>query len=99
PAVPGLAACFVFTKETKSFLRKSASVGAAFFSRMPTSPLANDVRCAASIWRATLSLPCFVDSRTSFPCHMNLYQYTPHDPRSPHLLHLRFGPFLSQPRL
>lgn len=26
--------------------------------------------------RATLSLPCFVDSRIERPFHMNLYQYT-----------------------
>src|SRR6516164_11239368 len=54
--------------------QNSDSVGTGFFSRIPTSPFASDVRCAASIWRATLSLPCFVDSRTSSPFHMNLYQ-------------------------
>src|SRR6266566_3535891 len=52
----------------------SARVGDDFFSRMPTSPFASEVRCADSICRATLSLPCFVDSRTSLPCHINLYQ-------------------------
>ncbi len=30
---------------------------------------------AASIFRATLSFPCLVDSRISFPRHMNRYQY------------------------
>src|SRR5438045_2163221 len=79
--------------------QNSLSVGAVFFSRIPTSPFANEVRCADSIWRATLSLPCFVDSRTSSPFHINLYQYTPHAPRSPHLLQVPFGPFLLQPRL
>ncbi len=34
---------------SRRFLQKSASVGAVFLSRIPTSPLANDVRCAASI--------------------------------------------------
>jgi hypothetical protein len=35
------------------------------------------------------------------PFHMNLYQYTPQEPRFfPHLLQVPFGPFLSQaPRL
>jgi hypothetical protein len=55
-------------------VQNSVSVGMIFRSRMPTSPFAREVRCAASICRATLSLPCLVDSRTSFPCHMNLYQ-------------------------
>src|SRR5690348_16216668 len=40
--------------------QNSENVGTGLFSRIPTSPFASDVRCAASIWRATLSLPCFV---------------------------------------
>src|ERR1700736_485117 len=79
--------------------QNSLNVGTVLFSRIPTSPFARDVRCAASICRATLSLPCLVDSRMSFPCHMNLYQYTPQEPRSPHLLHVSFTPLLLHPRL
>src|ERR1700682_1315223 len=58
----------------KSSLGNSLSVGAAFFSLIPTSPLATAVGCADSMLRATLSLPCFADSRTSLSCHMNLYE-------------------------
>src|SRR6266487_1145580 len=54
--------------------QNSFRIGAGFFSRMPTSPFANEVRCVASICRATLSLPCLVDSRITCPFHMNLYQ-------------------------
>jgi hypothetical protein len=39
-----------------------------------------------------------VDSRTSFPQNMNLYQYVPQEPRRlPHLLQTASGPFFSQP--
>src|SRR5947208_5542332 len=64
-----------FAHGSMRFRQNSSKVGTVFFSRIPTSPLANDVRCAASICRATLSLPCLVDSRTVLPFHMNLYQY------------------------
>src|SRR2546427_197596 len=49
-------------------------VGMDFGSRKPASPFASETRCADSICRATLSLPCLVDSRTGLPCHTNLYQ-------------------------
>src|SRR5262249_40548327 len=43
-----------FAHGSRRLWQKSASVGTAFFSRIPTSPFASDVRWAASICRATL---------------------------------------------
>jgi len=46
---------------------KSLSVGTGFFSRMPTSPLARDVRCAALHLLCNALLLCFVLSCTRSP--------------------------------
>ena len=43
-------------------VQNSANVGNGLRSRIPTSPFASAARCAASIWRATLSFWCFVDT-------------------------------------
>ena len=56
-----------FAQGSNRRARIHLSVGAGFFSRIPTSPFASEVRCADSMLRATLSFPCFVDSRISFP--------------------------------
>lgn len=63
-----------FAQGSKRSSQKLFRVGACFFSRIPTRPLARAVRCADSILRAFLSFPCFVDSRIISPFHMNLYQ-------------------------
>src|SRR5208337_2053781 len=64
--------CAVANASTR--LQNSANVGAGFFSRMPTSPFANAVRCAASICRAKRGFPCFVDSWTCSPLNTKWYQ-------------------------
>jgi hypothetical protein len=68
-AVSGLAARFVSTHGTKSFLKNSASEGEGVFSRMPTRPFARAVLWADSIVRAVLAFLCFVDSRTTSLFH------------------------------
>jgi len=48
-------------------LRNPLALEQVSFLEFPTSPFASDVRCAASIWRATLSFPCLVDSAYELP--------------------------------
>ena len=62
---PGLERTGGLCPRSKSLSAELARVGTGFFSRIPDFAFGSDVRCAASICRATLSLPCFVDSRTN----------------------------------
>ncbi len=63
-----------FDEGNEIVLEKCRQRGHCFFSRIPTSPLASAALWADSMLRAILSLPCFVDSRISIPCHMKRYQ-------------------------
>src|SRR5215813_644253 len=73
-------------------------LGSASCHGCPPPPWRETSDAPNSMFRATISFFCRVDSRIISPFHMNLYQYTPHEPRFlPHLLQVPFGPFLSQP--